>query len=297
MPIVPGDHRRTPFERRTDAADLVLIESGGSASLDAFNRAISLDSNIQNCASSRLDSGRFRTCDSVLRCVTCSLYRLAERRSDLLGGMREAPDAVLVSLTRSHGFAPLREEWDGTEKILRKMTDRSDWSRFKKRHGIDGYAIVVEESRTEGWNVHAHAILTFARKLDSGAAERFRSEVRRRWCWSASAVGYEAVEARQAVRMLRTMDDRRDAAVYLTKQNLLHTAPESRQGRYPADLLAGAHAGDADDLDLYIEYLEAAFNRAMIRSYGRLSRASSGDGEGRFTKQSMSIQDHFSNRV
>jgi hypothetical protein len=219
-----------------------------------------------------MENGRLRTCDSSLRCVTCSVYRLAERREALRSGLRDAPDAASLTLTRSHGSAALAEEWDVTQLILGRLTHRSDWSRFKKRHGIDGYAFAIETTLNDlGWNVHVHGLLTFERPLGQEAVGVLRTGLAVRWCRAAASVGYGALDANQTVSMLRTEDERLEAAVYVTKQSLPHRAPASKRGRYPADLLAAAYAGDADDLDQYTEYLAAAFSRSLIRSYGRLS--------------------------
>jgi len=272
VPTVPLDAAN---RSQNDARTLVIKRSGRSASdraLELLNRELSEDWNIQHCGSSRTPDGVLRTCDSVLRCVLCSLYRLAERRADLTAGLRYAPDAALVTLTRSHGVRPLAEEWDTTESILRKFTNRSDWSRFQKRHDITGYSISVETTGSaNGWHVHVHALLAFGHRLDPGAVERLTTAVSTRWCNAAALIGHHADRNLQTVEMIRTRSDREQAAEYVTKQHLLHRAPSSRVGRYPADLLAGAKSGDADDIELYREYLNAAFNRDFIRAYGTLS--------------------------
>ena len=254
---------------------LVLIESGGNASLlalDAFNREFSTHKSIRLCCSSQSENGKRFTCDSILRCVVCSIYRLAERRADLLAGMRSAPHAALVSLTRSHGLEPLQENWDTTEAALRQFSKRGDWSRFQKRHNVTGYALAVEVTLSDlGWNVHVHMLVTFSHKLSPEAQAAFRDAVSARWCTAVAFVGNYAHAARQEVEFCPTGDDLERVVKYVTKQNLLHCAPDSNQGRYPADFLAGAARGDVDEAQLYREYLDAAFGRPPVRAYGQLS--------------------------
>lgn len=263
---------RAPLKR---PAPLVLIESGGYASplaLDAFNRAFSTHKSIRLCGSSRSEKGKRYTCDSMHRCVLCSQYRLAERRADLLAGMRSAPDAALVSLTRRHGMASLQENWDTTDAALRQFSKRGDWSRFQKQHSINGYAPAVEVTLSDlGWNVHVHMLVTFARTITPDAERHLREAITTRWSAAVAFVGHSADADRQTFDMCRTGDDRVRVAQYVTKQNLLHRAPDTNHGRYPADLLAEAANGDVDDAQLYGEYLDAAFGRRLIRAYGWLS--------------------------
>ena len=186
--------------------------------------------------------------------------------------MRSAPDAALVSLTRRHGMEPLQENWDTTEAALRQFTNRSGWSRFQKRHGIDGYSSSIEVTLSElGWNVHVHMLMTFSHKLPPEAQAGVRGAISTRWCTAVASVGHDAHPDRQAVEFCRTSSDRERDVRYVTKQHLLHHAPDSKQGRYPADLLAGAANGDVDDTQAYREYLDEAFGRPVIRAYGRLS--------------------------
>lgn len=186
--------------------------------------------------------------------------------------MRSAPDAAIVTLTRSHSISPLQDDWNSTESLLRRFTDRGSWSRFKKMHGIDGYAPAVEVTHSDsGWNVHLHMLLTFSRKLTLDAETNLTRQVKTRWCAAADFVGQITTVERQTVRMCRTQEDREDAVAYITKQHLMHLAPDWKPGRYPADLLAGAFDGDVDDGLSYREYLTAAKGRTQIRALGRLS--------------------------
>lgn len=249
----------------TPLAYLVHQESGDSASLDALNRALSDDLSIMLCRPGC-------TCDCIMRCILCSQYRMAERRADLKAALRGAPAAVMVTLTFRHGYAPLSEELSSYDAILARFTKRGDWRRFQKRNGITGYAVSTEITHNAtGWNVHLHLVLSIGAELTSADAQRLQDAVTTRWCNAAAWTGHDAVEGRQTYSWMRPGFDAADMAEYVTKQNLLHRASESARGRYPADLLAGAGAGDDDDLDLYREYLDAVKGRAPIRAHGRLS--------------------------
>lgn len=254
------------FSKPTPLAYLVLIESGRGASLDVLNRALVDDDTVRLCRPGQ-------TCGSTLRCVLCSLYRMAERRADLSAALRAAPDAVMVTLTYAHGSAPLSEELDALDGILARFTKRGDWSRFQKRHGVTGYAVAREITyNATGWNVHVHLIVSLTSERDAAATHGLQSALTRRWCAAAAWSGYEAAEQRQAYSWMGTDFTAEDMSEYVTKQNLLHRASESARGRYPADLLAGAAVGDYADLDLYREYLDAVRGRGLLRSHGRLAQ-------------------------
>lgn len=258
---------RVPFDRRTDdPRALVLKESGRYAALDTLNRALVKSNTIRLCRP------RFE-CDSPLKCVTCSVYRLAERRADLQAALRGAPAAVMVTLTTAHGHLPLVTEWTEIEKILRRFTERGDWSRFKKMHGIDGYAVTTEQTHNRnGWNVHLHLILTLGHQPTPGAAQALQDAIRRRWCRAAAHTGHEALEDLQTFSWMRPDFDADDMAEYVTKQNLRRLSTDPARSRYPGDLLAGALDGDVGDMQQYRQYLDAATNRSISRAYGRLSR-------------------------
>lgn len=288
MSMLPADAphrtpRRVPLDYRTDdprfgvsasragsrkptpLSYLVLIESGDSASLDRLNRALSDDLSITLCRPGH-------TCDCTLRCVLCSQYRLAERRADLKAALRGARSAVMVTLTFAHGHAPLSVELANLGTILARFTKRGDWSRFQKRHGIVGYAVTQEITHnTTGWNAHVHLLLSLSTERTTAGAQHLQDAVTERWSSAAAWNGQEAAERRQTFSWMRPDFDAEDMAEYVTKQNLLHYAPQSARGRYPADLLVSAAAGDAEDLDLYREYLDAVKGRAHIRAHGRLS--------------------------
>lgn len=178
----------------------------------------------------------------------------------------------MVTLTFAHGYAPLADELANLDAILARFTKRGDWSRFQKRNGITGYAVTQEVTyNSTGWNAHIHLVLALSSTHTTAGAQRLQDAITQRWCSAAAWIGHEALERRQTYSWMRPGFDAADMAEYVTKQNLLHRAPESARGRYPADLLVGAAAGDADDLDLYREYLDAVKGRAPIRAHGRLS--------------------------
>jgi hypothetical protein len=280
--------------RISSSSPLVIKNSGGIASphcsddspireseldasaLDAFNREFSGKTSVRLCALTRTELAKFRTCDSPLRCVWCSTHRLEERRQGLKAGMRSAPHAAMVSLTRRHGAGPLGDEWNATQAVVRRFSDNGSWSRFQKQHGVDGYSVSYETPISNlGWNVHIHLLMTFSRPLTTRAEECFRKAVTARWCNAAARSGHIAEADRQDVDYFRSKAAREAGVVYVTKQNLRRLAPDTKKGRYPADLLVAAAAGGGSGPDalLYAEYLDAAFGRTQIRSYGRLSTA------------------------
>ncbi|WP_307486771.1 hypothetical protein [Microbacterium trichothecenolyticum] len=257
---------RAKYERPPSLRFLVVKESAQNASQDEWNRALVDDNTVRLCR-------RGHECDSTLRCVTCSVYRMAERQATLAAALRVAPAAVMVSLTFRHDTKPLAEEWSDLDAILVRFTKRGDWSHFKKQHGITGYAVTEELTKTsDGWNVHSHVILTFDQNSSPAGRRRLQQAVTARWVRAARHLGHDAAEHLQTFSWMRDDLSADDMAEYVTKQTLLKRAPETKLGRYPGDLLAGAHAGDADDLLAYREYLDAARHRGLVRQYGTLSR-------------------------
>ncbi|WP_295852028.1 hypothetical protein [uncultured Microbacterium sp.] len=198
---------------------------------------------------------------------------MAERQSTLAAALRVAPAAVLVSLTFRHGNKPLADEWHDMHSIVTRFTKRGDWSTFQKRSGITGYSFSEELTKTlDGWNPNAHMILTLDQEPSPAGRRCLQQAVTARWGRAARHQGHEAAERLQTFSWMRDDLSADDMAEYVTKQTLTKHAPETKLGRYPGDLLAGAQAGDADDLLAYREYLDAARHRGLVRQYGTLSR-------------------------
>lgn len=257
---------RAKYERPPSLRFLVIKESAQNASSDEWNRALVDDNTVRLCR-------RGHECDSTLRCVACSVFRMAERRSTLAAALRVAPAAVMVSLTFRHGNRPLADEWHDMHSIVTRFTKRGDWSNFQKRNGITGYSFSEELTKTlDGWNPNAHLILTLDQEPSPAGRRRLQQAVTARWVRAARHLGHDAAERLQTFSWMRHDLSADGIAEYVTKQTLLKHAPETKVGRYPGDLLAGAQAGDADDLLAYREYLDAARHRGLVRQYGTLSR-------------------------
>jgi hypothetical protein len=267
MTILPSNHPA--------ALPLDLIEGGRNASLptlpelDAFNRSISDDSNIKLCSTSHLVSGKLRTCDSIYRCVPCSIYRLAERRGELRGALGIAEEVAFLTLTHRRESGHVGREWRAQNEIMSEFTRRSDWSRFKKNHEIDGYAVVTEMTFDEdGWQVHNHMVFTFNSSRSPEAERRLRQAVEARWSDAARTTGHRADSQSQRLRLIPT-EERNTIARYMTKQHLMRRSSTPRSF-YPADLLqAGMQQGDADAIAEYKAYSMAARGKAFIRRYGK----------------------------
>jgi hypothetical protein len=179
----------------------------------------------------------------------------------------------MVTLTYAHGSVPLADKQDALDRIVGRFTKRGDWSRFQKQWGVTGYAVAREITHNmTGWHSHVHLVLTFTAQPSPAALQCLQDALTRRWCAAAAWAGHDASESVQSYSWMRPGFDADDMAEYVTKQSLLHRAPEAKRGRYPADLLAGAVDGDDDDLDLYREYLDAARGRGLVRAYGALSQ-------------------------
>lgn len=264
------------LSRRT-ATSLDIKNSGRGTSLlntlDWYLKAYLADSPMSRCGIRPGGKGVPQYCRSFYRCVRCSVYRLAEKRSDLGKALEGVHSVAFLTLTQAHHSGGLREEWDALDATLRQFTEKGSWSRFKKRHAISGYSVTVEITRSsQGWNPHSHMLLAFSRGVPPGAMDGLVTALKARWVAAATRVGNEASAGLQALRMI-PMDERRDIARYVTKQSLLHPGKRG-EGQTPGDLLRLAHEGDALALALFLEYLDAAYKKPLIRRYGSLSPTS-----------------------
>lgn len=250
--------RRIPFDRHAPGTGSYIVHRGSAArrELSKFTRGNT------SCSPSK-------PCGSVLRCVHCSIYRLAERESDLREALRVAPGVAFVTFTKAHRSAPLNEEWDELSGICREFTERGSWSRFKKRHGITGYAFAEETTVSPvGWHVHLHAVFILDHKPSLRAFRKLQEALKGRWITAASTGGSQASLGRQTVALVPNTD-REVIAGYLTKQNLLRN--EKRDNAVPPGWLLKQSYEDFNDLDTYLlwhEYVTAAKGRTLIRQYG-----------------------------
>lgn len=209
------------------------------------------------------------TCDCVLQCVHCSLYRLAEREADLRKALRVAPAVVFVTFTFSHRSPALRDEWDQLDAIRAGLTERGSWSRFKKRHGITGYAISSDITRSpDGWHPHMHAVFVLNAPPTPKAFRKLQKALTARCVTSASKVGTVAAVRHQDISQIPNTDHK-FVLDYMTKLSLLRN--EIEDGSAPPGYFLKRTYEDFSDLDsflLWYEYKAAAKGRTLISQYG-----------------------------
>jgi len=218
-----------------------------------------------------------RPCDSVLRCVHCSVYRLAERKADLGEALRAAPGVAFVTFTKGRVSDALADEWDVLDAVRARFTERGTWSRFKKRHAITGYAFATEVTHSSaGWHVHLHGVMTLGEKPAPKAFSALKAALVARWVAAAARSGAIASERHQDVKEVPNVD-RDEIAGYLTKQNLLRSGSEG--GSVPPGCFLKRSQEDSSDLDAFVlwhEYTTGARGRTFIAQFGsaRAARAS-----------------------
>jgi hypothetical protein len=164
------------------------------------------------------------------------------------------------------------------------------WQRLMADHGIVGYVRAWEVTRGEnGWHPHFHVLLWLERPWSADRAAAFEAAAFDRWSRALQRVGgYTVAEGRGLRVDTAAAGDSGVMARYLTKlqdgsakfervgqeMNRPDMKTGKRTSRTPFEILqAFADTGDADDLDLWLEYERGAFNvRALHWSRGMEAR-------------------------
>lgn len=244
-----------------------------------------------------------RTCGSVWACPVCSARIQAERRAELVQLVRWASENGFVvafgTYTLRHRQGqPLVELLDAVQGGYRAVGQARGPRRVRAELGYIGQVRAVEVTFGQnGWHPHLHTVLIFEGPLDGdvtqGDLDRLadaefsvwqRQAVRRglgaprRERWELKLISPDEVEAvgeYLGKAVYRPPVDAKDARAVGFELQAGQTKTGKRGSRTPWQLLESVvKTGDADDLDLWLEYEQATRGRqALVWSQGLKQRA------------------------
>lgn len=244
--------------------------------------------------------GNLTTCGSAWACPVCSA-KIAARRAQELGGVLSKADAAgyrvsMMTLTmRHHRGQRLEDLWDALGYAWGKVTSGKGWVREKEDFGLLGWARAVEVTHgANGWHVHIHvAWVTEADPTKTDAPERIwgrwvRALARRGldavmgsggFDWTVAAPGDSRALAGYVAKMNTAVPDGAEA---LAAEATLGAFKKARgDNRTPFQIAADiATTGDADDLDLWLEYERVSHGKRALtwsralREFGKVEDVS-----------------------
>jgi hypothetical protein len=209
-----------------------------------------------------------------------AVTRIAELDKLLAWNAERGGSAAMATFTMSHHKGHrLKSVWDALSGAWQHMTQGraaqdGPWKQLRVTmlEG-DGYVRVVEVTHGEnGWHVHIHLLLLFAREsISKHTAEALASELFKVWSAGLEKHGFTASrEYGVDVRVCRGSEQSREMlSDYF--QKIAYEAAGGRfksgrnGGRTPFEILAdGLETGLADDLELWLEWEAASKGRRQL---------------------------------
>ena len=228
--------------------------------------------------------GGLTTCGSVWACPVCSakvaVTRIAELDKLLQWNAERGGSVAMATFTMSHHKGHrLKTVWDALSAAWSHMTQGraaqdGPWKRLRvvELDG-DGYVRVVEVTHGDnGWHVHIHLLLLFDREfITTGTAEALAGELFKTWSAGLGKHGFTASwEHGVDVRVCRGSEQSREMlSDYFNKMSYEAAGGRFKSGRKggrtPFELLAdGLETGNADDLELWLEWEQASKGRRQL---------------------------------
>lgn len=212
------------------------------------------------------------TCGSVWSCPVCAAKVAAGRAADLsviltkvhtVGGC-----GYMVTLTVRHDRTTrLARLWDAVSAAWGRVTSGGQWR--KESAGLLGWCKITEttHSPSNGWHVHAHALLTWDHDVDEVAAQETAWRMWRRWDAQLRRDGLSSSLA-HGVKADRVRPGDAGLAEYFVKISRELTssyAKSSRSGRSPFAIARDAvETGNWADVALWREWEQVSLGRQQM---------------------------------
>ena len=272
--------RRVPFERTSLDQYRVAPPPSLTDELRAVIQQYSERNTLRLCRKGkqiiRADGSRYRLpCGNKWSCPLCSPARLAEDQTRIERALQSVSSVVFVTLTvakeaqvpASRWLSPILETWSAAFSTGSWMSD------FRNRTSMRGWVRSIEMTlERDGAHAHVHAALLF----DARPSETVMEEFIDHWVVAAERRGHRASRNAQKWQRAAAGPDRIRVAFYLCEQNAIRQSRPGK-GRTPGDLLHNVAAtGDADDLELLLQFHEAVFRKKKIstsRGFGEIGHA------------------------
>jgi len=227
--------------------------------------------------------GGLQTCGSVWACPVCSakvsVVRIAELDKLLQWNAERGGSVAMATFTLRHNKGQrLKTVWDALSGAWTYMTQGraahdGPWRRLRviELNG-DGYVRATEVTYGDnGWHVHIHLMMLFDQEIDAMTAECLADQLYKPWALGLEKHGFTAsrehgVDVRVCTGTKQSLEMLSD---YFNKMSYEAAGGRFKQGRKggrtPFEILAdGLDTGNADDLELWLEWEAASKGRRQL---------------------------------
>jgi Replication protein len=214
------------------------------------------------------------TCGSVWACPVCAGKIAARRAEELSQVMRtvlgSGGSASLITLTmRHHAGHQLKDLWQALSAAWHGVISGAQWTQDQELGGLLGWVRVVEATHgRNGWHLHVHVLVCWQRSVSLRLAQEIGYRMWQRWTKVLERRGFTSWKHRGGVDVRMATLRSNNLARYFTKlawEVTYSHMKEARGGRSPFKILIdGLRTGDADDLDLWLEWEQGSFGRRQL---------------------------------
>lgn len=232
--------------------------------------------------------GGLETCGSVWVCPVCARKIAARRQVEIgtaLGTWQDQGGSfVLITLTMRHGKRHrLLQEIDALTAAWHSVNRSRVWVKHRDRLGSPGWVRVLEitHSAANGWHAHLHFVLLVAGETSAADVDQLAGWLFPKWSRAVQAAGMPgALAVGQDAMLVDGATATDNLAGYLTKagsedpardlgRELMGAMTKTARSehstqpvwRLPEQFL---ETGDADLVDLWLEYESATFRRRQL---------------------------------
>lgn len=203
-------------------------------------------------------------CGSLWACPVCSATITSARATEVTRAIEwnteRGGDVALLTLTMRHRLGqPLPLLRAALTGAWRHMTQAREWTDTRRDLHLDHYVRAVEVTHGDnGWHLHIHAVLLFARPVQVAEVEALADGLFRAWSaglakHGMTALRAHAVDVRKGETALETLGKYLNKLAFEAAGGRFKTGRLG--GRTPFEILAdGLATGLAEDLELWLAW-------------------------------------------
>lgn len=262
-------HASVKSARANNVHRTILCHAARSYQAENIKLKLSTNKNKSKASLSGL-----QTCGNPFSCPVCGprirVQRAKEIKKAIAWAKEEKHAPIMLTVTAAHSYGMRLQEFKRRFKTAwRKFAQSTVWRRLRKMLGIKHNIKATEITRTweNGWHYHYHGLLfvpnAVLMQLDDKELENWKSEVSEQWIKCLKNAGLTGI----APYACNIVSHAGVGAEYLTKLGLeddtanveyeLTSGKQKNKSRGIMRILRDAGNGSKEDIDLYIEFVEA----------------------------------------